>query len=854
MADVSWSISDSVMRVKERFGPQEVTTAEVLNALFEIHPEYGNDLAANVRLTSPPDAARQTVHDILEAARIVWDSPPHLLHGRLLVVSLALQDPQIGQQLAEAGLLQALAREYTDMPPVQVSLEGSWKSLLTRKPSATPPPSAHEPWHPDDDPGRVLQAAYELAGGQPEHPVTPLELRGKLWRRGFHIEDIVPAIEANLAADPPLMARLQSRGTGPWPETPQYVLTWDGVERVEGRVREARHSSSGGGSAPPEPVTLDDTSAPQTVIAAANERVPLHADHPATVDQLGRRPFAEIIARRLEENRLSWQRLEETGEEDADRALMVGIHGPWGAGKTTVLNLLRAHLQGTVENSEKQPKDGAARPADAIRGREDRWVVIDFNAWRHQRIRPPWWTLIQAVYAGSVRQIGFWRALVLRTRWLMWRLRADWLPALAAVALIAVAVIFTTGVLEIVSSPSASTQATGGGPDRDAMGKAIELGLKIITAVLAAGAAVAAFSRSLLFGSSRAAQAYTEMRSSDPLRPIVRLFSRLVKAVGRPVAVFVDDLDRCDAKYVVELLEGMQTLFRTVPIAYVVAADRKWIAASFGKGYEDFNGAIGEPGRPLGYLFLDKLFQLSAALPLLSAERKREYWASLLRASGSADPEKMEEARKDAEKQAEQIIGGASTHEALSSAIASHEHDPLLQEGLRAVAAKRITSRAAERETAHRLQPFDELLESNPRSMKRLVNAYGLHQAAQYIETGGVRPETLARWTIVELRWPLLADYLLSRPAAVTKLRERKAPDGLPIELTQLFADDVVHAVVTGTGPDDPGLDEDAIRRIVGRPPAPRASTSPTPRDEEPVSPAAGAEEAAETPEPVGAA
>jgi len=819
MSAQPWTVSPSIERLKDRLRDEPVTTAEVLNALFEIHPEYGGGLAAKVRLQRQKGETPRYIDEILDSAREVWDDPPHLLHGRLLVVSLALHDPAIGQQLAEYGLLQALVREFSDMPPVRSSLEPGWNALIA---GPLPPP-----------PDPVEGAAAEPEAGRQEGPPNPVltslyqlaRRRAGVWIRRDQVEDdlrlnaiAVRDFEAEVAgyrdATPPLVTQAGAL----------LALTQEGVAlmvRHAGDAPSRRPRPQGakpGASAPPGDKGQGGGPGGSTPSGVgASERVPLHADHPASVDELGRRPFAEIIARRLEENQQTWARLADVGDEDADRAIMVGIHGPWGAGKSTVLNLLRAQLQ-----ADTLPED-------------DRWVVVEFNAWRNQRVRPPWWTLIQAVYAGSVRQIGIGRALVLRARWLMWRARADWLPAMAAGVFIAAAILLTTGVYNGIS-----TEASG-----DTLGKAVELGLKIITAVFAAGAAVIAFSRSLLFGSSRAAQAYTEMRSSDPLRPIVRMFSKLVRAVGRPVAVFVDDLDRCDAKYVLELLEGMQTLFRTVPIAYVVAADRKWIAASFANGYADFAAEIGEPGRPLGYLFLDKLFQLSASLPLLSPERKRAYWSGLLRASGSADPAEMEKERKAAEARAEAIIGGASTHEALSSAIAAHDGDAVLQEGLRAVAAKRITSRKAEQETAHRLQRFDELLESNPRSMKRLVNAYGLHQAAQYIETGGVNPETLARWTIVELRWPLLAEFLAGHPAAVTEIRGRRTAEGVADALKPLLADDTLHAVLTGTGAGDPGLDEDAIRRILGRPPAPRPATG---ADVDAEAGAAGAPSAAANP------
>jgi CheY-like chemotaxis protein len=524
------------------------------------------------------------------------------------------------------------------------------------------------------------------------------------------------------------------------------------------------------------------------ILRTPPERVTMHADDPATVDELGRRPFAEVIAARIE---AVWNasRAEGAGAGgDPGRAFMVHLHGPWGAGKTSVLNFLRAHLQ------------SADRPS------AHRWVVVEFNAWQQQRLRPPWWTLIQAICAQSARQLGLAQSVLLRAYWFVWRARADWIPTLTALGLILAAVV-------LVSNKPDLSEAESNG-----LAKTAELGLKILTAAFAVGAVVVTFSRSLVFGSARAAQMYTDLRS-DPLRPIVGLFQKLVKAISRPVVVFVDDLDRCERPYVIELLEGIQTLFRAAPVTYVVAADRKWICASFEQAYEGFAHTIGEPGRPLGYLFLDKMFQVSAAIPRLSPELRRRYWQGLLRAGDSTDPKALDETRKRAESEALEQVRHAHTQEALEAKIDQVRHDPVQEQAMRAAAAKQITSGEAEHETEHRLQRFADLLEPNPRAMKRLVNAYGLHQAAHFLEGRRVSPDALARWTIIELRWPLLADALAARPQSVVDMADGKAPaDGtLPHDLAGLFRDEAVQAVLVGDRAGGaPALDERAIREIVG--------------------------------------
>lgn len=498
------------------------------------------------------------------------------------------------------------------------------------------------------------------------------------------------------------------------------------------------------------------------------EQVRTYSDDPARLDELGRRPFAEVIGQRLD---AFWKnKTKEAG------AFMVNVDGPWGSGKTSVLNLLRTHLQ----DRKKDP-----------------WVVVEFNAWRQQRLRPPWWALIKDVYrqsAASWRQIGI-RSLWLRAHWLWWRAGVDWGPAILAISVIVLAIELTWIVVE------------------DSAPNAANLALTILAAIGAAGATVFTFLRSLALGSARAAQTYTELRS-DPLSPILLLFRRLVRATHNPIVIFIDDVDRCDTAYVIELLEGIQTLFRNESVAYVVAADRKWIVTCFEKTYETFSSAIGEPGRPLGYLFLEKVFQVSATLPLLPREIQQRYWSGLLLRGGAVV---SDEERKKAEAEALASLRQLpqQTKEQYDVKIAEVKGDPVKEPAMRAAAAKQITSAAAQEVLKHRLEPFAELLEANPRAMKRLLNAVGFHQATHFLEGRSVSLEAMARWTIIELRWPLLSDYLAGDPSKIDAIGDSKTA-GVPKELRKLFGDPEVTRVIKETFKGIAPLDAATVRGIVG--------------------------------------
>lgn len=505
---------------------------------------------------------------------------------------------------------------------------------------------------------------------------------------------------------------------------------------------------------------------------AYNDSVATHVDEPAMIDLLERAPFASVLARNIIEARAS-------GESKAS-AFIVHLHGPWGAGKSSVLNFLEDKLKAAV----------------------DPWLVVRFNAWRDQRRQPPWWSLITCIYAGACAKSDGATANRLWWRWFKWRVRADFMPWALSAALIAVCLL-----LLVLGFTSAI------GPTVSVLGTTITL--------LGAGAVAI---RSLALGSQRAAQTYAELKA-DPFQPMTTLFDRLIAAIGRPVAVFIDDLDRCDGTYVVELLEGVQTLMRGAPVTYVVAADRKWICSSFEQKYAKFSPTIGEPGRPLGYLFLDKIFQVSAAVPQIASDVRSAYWESLLQISASGSTsgkgrEKAEAARRDADEKAQAALEGLTTHEQLLVAVERVEesNDPIAIQATRAEAAMRITSAEASAEVEHRLKPYARLLEPNPRSMKRLVNAYGMHQATLFLAGRSAPPDALVRWTILELRWPLLADFLATRPGHIDHLRKSLADGELkhvPATLRELFGDELVVEVI-GDDAAEQRLDPDSLRAILG--------------------------------------
>ena len=79
--------------------------------------------------------------------------------------------------------------------------------------------------------------------------------------------------------------------------------------------------------------------------------------------------------------------------------------------------------------------------------------------------------------------------------------------------------------------------------------------------------------------------------------------------------------------------------------------------------------------------------------------------------------------------------------------------NPIFKQAIRGEAIKQMAKSEVVETTEHELQKFWNLLDPNPRSMKRFVNAFGVERALRTIERGDtVELEPLARWTVVLLR------------------------------------------------------------------------------------------------------
>ena len=380
---------------------------------------------------------------------------------------------------------------------------------------------------------------------------------------------------------------------------------------------------------------------------------------------------------------------------------MLVLDAPWGSGKTTLVNLVCQDLAG----ESPEPGDSAAEPQQE----RQEWVIPNaaYDAWRRAKVGPTWWSLVSWLREVAIDQTPrgprrWWFRV--REAWARVRHgRSTWatLAAIALVAAVALAV-FAAGwrlsapAQATAIAPEAATTNTTAAPSTQSTTPTVaaapvapvsptasdvsdvsatpevaaapstgtpanERALDSITTtrtVVEAVAAIAAVMLAAWFVTARIILWYSPLgarllqrRDANPMDEIVEHARWLRQQLRGPLLWVIDDLDRCDADQVVDLLEAVQTVLRAPeasglptwkpsaeplgqpkrrdkraqPLVFVVAADARWISQAFEHRHRDAHAPLGEPGRTLGSLFLDKLFQLRITLPTPSTEDLDRY-------------------------------------------------------------------------------------------------------------------------------------------------------------------------------------------------------------------------------------
>ncbi len=548
------------------------------------------------------------------------------------------------------------------------------------------------------------------------------------------------------------------------------------------------------------PPSAEKSHLPRNRIAGARHDTRLVDDQRAETDLLQRRELAKAVARKLDELRC-----------DTDtETFMLLLEGRWGAGKSTIAKFIVDAFNDP--SARAGTGNGRGEPRNGTTSQLPPWVIVEFDAWRQAHVGPAWWGLLESMRDAMRQQRRWYDRIWLRLRetsrivvpiyGLGWLFGAVIVTVLAWIGFGDPFGGFGGGGLSAYKSVGVGSITTGGSENWLTSSLSI---LKLLAAAISVIATVGALGvtilRYLSWGSPGGAKLFGDTRA-NPMGDLAGHFDWLRKQSPGPVLFVIDDLDRCHQQYVVDLLDAVQTLMRSPsldsrqisapldadrpqlspnneqfvahrPIYFIVAADGRWLRRSYEVAHGPYKQAVGEPGRPLGYQFLEKLFQVTVPVPAMSNAQKDSFLRKLLRDETEPTPALTAAVASGADAQSNDGTVLAERRARIARSTSEEEVLDILREDesqhadLVVDAMARFQDAELSQATAHILTPYATLLDANPRFIKRFVMAYNFTRAARTMEGFTPHRNALARWLIVQLRWPAVADYLKNHPNAI---------------------------------------------------------------------------------------
>jgi hypothetical protein len=408
------------------------------------------------------------------------------------------------------------------------------------------------------------------------------------------------------------------------------------------------------------------------------------------------------------------------------------------------------------------------------------WTIAHFDAWQYQRVKPPWWWLLNAVDQQlrlQYRAQGWRTSARKRARDYGWRASQfvkDLIP-----------------MLPLLVIAAALWYVTGGAP--------MDQFLSWLVGLLGAIATLAALAWTIinvvrrLFVASPL-NAGTTTRAGDPMAAFQARYSFLIRSAATPVALFIHNLDRCTADYVVELLEGLQTLLKspasilapTPLVAVLIPAERSWLCESYVHVYDEFVQTAREPGRPFGLAFLDKVFDVQLRLPLVPAQ------ASL------GKPDAVSRATSQVISKAEKEIDIRRYVAEVEDTLNTHAGGFRPAYDVRVKAVERLGWLEVQNhlrlctDTARDLKQLVDVVGASPAVTRQLQTAYCVQRTTQFLAGHEISYEDepvlrLGVWTILGIRWPLLTQHLARCPDDLCALLRNEPPKDLDAALRPVF-------------------------------------------------------------------
>lgn len=334
--------------------------------------------------------------------------------------------------------------------------------------------------------------------------------------------------------------------------------------------------------------------------------------------------------------------------ENPDHPVTIGVHGDWGAGKSSVLEMIEA----------------------GFAGKED-VLCLKFNGWRFQGFEDAKIALIEGIVTGLVEK----RPAMTKAAGALKDVfnRIDWLKVAKRAGGLAVTAFTGIPTPDQISAVVGTLEGIFADPGQLATKENLTSAIEGVKSML------------------KPAETKNVPEEVEAFR---KAFDKLLKDAGiKQLIVLIDDLDRCLPDTAIDTLEAIRLFVFTARTAFVVAADEAMIEYAVRKHFPDLPETTGP--RDYARSYLEKLIQVPFRIPALGETETRMYVTLLLTGAeigeGDADYAKLIAAARERLKRPWENAGldaaavktalGAKADKANNALALSEQIGPILASG-----------------------------------------------------------------------------------------------------------------------------------------------------------------------------
>lgn len=266
-----------------------------------------------------------------------------------------------------------------------------------------------------------------------------------------------------------------------------------------------------------------------------------------------------------------------------EQAITVGVHGDWGAGKSSILEMIEASLDGDQDV-----------------------VCIKFNGWRFQGFEDAKIALIEGIVTELIekRSLGTKAGEAVKNIFK----RIDWLKVARHGGGLAFTALSGIPTADQISAAVGTVKGVLHNPGEHVTKENYDAAINGMQGLL---------------------KADDPKRLPEEIGQFRKAFDELLDKAGvKQLVVLIDDLDRCLPDIAIETLEAVRLFLFTKRTAFIVAADEAMIEYSVRKHFPELPDTTGP--RDYARNYLEKLIQVPFRIPALGETETRIYVTLLL--------------------------------------------------------------------------------------------------------------------------------------------------------------------------------------------------------------------------------